>query len=580
MSLLEVQNLAVDFATEDRKFTAVDQVSFSIDPGECMALVGESGSGKSVTSMSIMRLLNAKTTQLGGRVLFNHDDTSQDLLLSTENEMQKIRGRKIAMIFQEPMTALNPLMKCGEQVAEVIRLHLKLDKKSAYHKTIALFEKVKLPRPNSIYHSYPHQISGGQKQRVMIAMAISCNPSLLIADEPTTALDVTVQKSIIQLLNDLAREQNMSMLFITHDLGIVSEISNKVSVMYKGRIVEQGNTHEIFKNGKHPYTKGLLACRPRLDIRWKRLPTLADFMTSHEDGSITETDYHTVENQPSLMEDEALKSVRLSKIYNEPALVEINQVRKEYAIKNEGWSFKKNRLSAVDNVTLKIYPGEVLGLVGESGCGKSTLGRLVLRLDEISGGSIMYNHQNLSLLSQRQLRGLRKKIQIIFQDPYSSLNPIQRIGESIMEPMLVNKIHQSRVTAKEAVMQLLEKVGLRPEHFNRYPHEFSGGQRQRIVIARALSVNPEFIVCDECVSALDVSVQAQVINLLKELKEERNLTLLFISHDMSVVKYISDRLAVMQSGKIVELGDADEVFKNPQHEYTQHLIRSIPAISS
>lgn len=579
MSLLEVKNLSVEFTTENRRFKAVDDISFTIQPGECMALVGESGSGKSVTSMAIMRLLSPKSSSISGNIHFIHKGASKSLLALTEREMQQMRGASISMIFQEPMTALNPLIKCGEQVAEVLRLHLRLNRRDAYRRTLELFDQVRLPRPESIYHSYPHQISGGQKQRVMIASAISCRPSLLIADEPTTALDVTVQKSILHLLGDLRREYNMAMLFITHDLGIVSEISQQISVMYKGKLVEEGNTQSVFKQARHPYTKGLLACRPNLETRWNRLPTLDYFIKVANTGEIQESGRSLTTNDSNI-ESETSRRIRHQQLYNAAPVMKIQGVTKTYPVESKSWRFKKEKITAVDQVSLDIYPGEVLGLVGESGCGKSTLGRLVLKLDDITSGNITYRNQNLDAIGSKELRALRKKIQIVFQDPYSSLNPIKRIGESIVEPMLVNKIFRQYSQCKKAAIELLEKVGLQAEHFDRYPHEFSGGQRQRIVIARALSVNPEFIVCDECVSALDVSVQAQIINLLKDLKAENNLTLLFISHDMGVVKYISDRVAVMQAGKIVELNEADKLFADPQQAYTKHLIDAIPKLNS
>jgi len=452
-----------------------------------------------------------------------------------------------------------------------------MSKKEAHKRTVELFEKVKLPRPEYMYNAYPHQISGGQKQRVMIAMAISCNPELLIADEPTTALDVTVQKSILELLKELQREFNMSIIFITHDLGVVSELANKVAIMYKGKIVEAGSVNEIFSNPQHSYTKGLLACRPQLNIRLKNLPTIGDFMRENEDGSFTNTNFDPA-GQAEQIETIQERKSRLETLYKNEPVLELKNVSKTFLLKKSGFSFGSEKLNAVQNVNLSVYPGETLGLVGESGCGKSTLGKIILRLLEPTTGEIFYQGKDIRNIGSGEMRRMRKKMQVIFQDPYSSLNPIKRIGEAIAEPMLVHKIHSSNKAAKNAAIELLEKVGLKEEHYNRYPHEFSGGQRQRIVIARALSVQPEFIICDECVSALDVSVQAQIINLLQQLKREQNFSYIFISHDLGVVKYVSDRIAVMNQGIIEEIGDADEIYSNPKSVYTQKLIEAIPKL--
>ncbi len=572
--LLEIKNLVTTFKTEDRLFTAVNNISFSVNKGETLAVVGESGSGKSVTSLSVMRLLNEKTSFLSGQVLFGEEKIN--LLQLNEDQIRKYRGKEISMIFQEPMTSLNPVITCGEQVAEALRLHLGMSRKEAKEKTIRLFEKVKLPRPEAMYRSYPHQISGGQKQRVMIAMAISCNPSLLIADEPTTALDVTVQKNILELLKELQDELKMGMIFITHDLGVVAEFAHKVAIMYKGNIVEAGTVQEIFTNPQHPYTKGLLACRPNLQLRLKKLPTINDFMKENEDGSFESTDYSFSSdnfNQVELLEE---RKIRLEKLYQQKPVLQLKNIQKTFSIK--GLGLKKENLIAVNNVSFDVYPGETLGLVGESGCGKSTLGKIILRLLDPDNGEINYQGKNIRDLGAGEMRRLRKKMQVIFQDPYSSLNPIMRIGDAIVEPMLVHNIYPNRKACENATIELLEKVGLKSEHFNRYPHEFSGGQRQRIVIARALSVQPEFIICDECVSALDVSVQAQVINLLQDLKKEKHFSTIFISHDLNVVKYISDRIAVMNQGKIEEIGDADEIYHHPKTAYTKHLIDAIPKL--
>jgi peptide/nickel transport system ATP-binding protein len=577
-SLLQIKNLVTSFQSEERTVVAVNNISLSINAGETLAIVGESGSGKSVTSLSILRLLNEKTSRITGEVLFQKNESWVDLQKISEQEMRTFRGKEIAMIFQEPMTSLNPVITCGEQVAEVLRLHLGLNRKEAKEKTIELFNKVKLPRAEFLYHSYPHQISGGQKQRVMIAMAISCNPRLLIADEPTTALDVTVQKSILDLLREIQDEFKMSIIFITHDLGVVSELAQKVAIMYKGKIVEKGTVNEIFKNPQHSYTKGLLSCRPNLNIRWPVLPTINDFMKENSDGSYAATGYSLSLSDTSIVEINNQRKKRLNLIYQKNPLLTLDRVNKSFTVRKSGFG-RSQSISAVKDVSLSLFQGETLGLVGESGCGKSTLGKLVLRLLEPTSGKIIYQDRDLSQLSLEEMRQLRKKIQVIFQDPYSSLNPIQRIGDAIAEPMIVHKIYSSKAACRKAAMELLERVGLGQEHYHRFPHEFSGGQRQRIVIARALSVNPEFIICDECVSALDVSVQAQIINLLQQLKKEQGFSYIFISHDLSVVKYISDRIAVMKAGSIEEIGDADEIYDNPKSNYTRQLIDAIPRLT-
>jgi peptide/nickel transport system ATP-binding protein len=434
---------------------------------------------------------------------------------------------------------------------------------------LELFEKVKLPRPESIYKAYPHQISGGQKQRVMIAMAIANNPELLIADEPTTALDVTVQKEIIRLLNDLRKEFGMSLLFISHDLGVVSEVADKVAVMYKGQIVEQGTREEVFKNPKHPYTLGLMACRPPLGERLERLPTIDEFVSSDKIGSVSKV-FH------GLVIDPKVRKKRLDLMYSDDPVLQVEDLKKKYPTNNPLFGKPKHFVYAVDKVSLKVYPGETLGLVGESGCGKTTLGRSILRLIEPDSGRLFFEETDLLSLNNSNLKKSRQKLNIVFQDPYSSLNPRMSIGEAIMEPM---KVHKTAITSKERkakAIELLEKVGLGAEHFYRYPHEFSGGQRQRIVIARALALQPKFIICDEAVSALDVSVQAKVLNLLNDLKKEFGFTYIFISHDLSVVRFMSDRILVMKDGKIVESGDADELYTNPQQQYTKQLIASVP----
>ncbi|WP_142602127.1 ABC transporter ATP-binding protein [Solitalea koreensis] len=575
-NILEVKNLSTRFKTEDGWVTAVKNTSFHIRKGETIGIVGESGSGKSVTSLSVMGLIAKSNGVNEGEILFTENDKTIDLLKLSEEEMRSYRGNKIAMIFQEPMTSLNPVYTCGDQVAEAIRLHQQVDKETAKNRTIELFKEVQLPRPENIFDSYPHQISGGQKQRVMIAMALSCNPQLLIADEPTTALDVTVQKTILDLLLKLKEERNMSMIFISHDLGVVAEVADHVVVMYKGDVMEQGTADVIFENPKHPYTKGLLACRPAANLHLKKLPTVADFMQVDEEGRIIETGntVHSLRKELGFGESEKVK--RKEQLYQQLPLLSLQNLKTWFPIKKGIFSKVTDYVKAVDDISFDVYPGETMGLVGESGCGKTTLGRSILRLIEPTEGKILFEGNDLRQLASDQMRALRRDVQIIFQDPYSSLNPRITIGNAIMEPMQVHKVFNSDKERRDRVMELLRRVNLKEEHFNRYPHEFSGGQRQRICIARALALAPKFIICDESVSALDVSVQAQVLNLLIELREEFNLTYIFISHDLSVVKFISDRMVVMNKGKIEEMGDPDQIYNDPQQEYTKRLIAAIP----
>ncbi len=576
--LLDVQNLSVDFRTEEGLVHAVQNVSFQLERGKTLGIVGESGSGKSVTSLAVMRLIpNPPGKIVGGRILFRRRNGEVVDLVGMDNpSMQSIRGNEIAMIFQEPMTSLNPVFTCGDQVMEAILLHQKVSRQEARERTIELFKQVLLPRPEKIFDAYPHQLSGGQKQRVMIAMAMSCNPSILIADEPTTALDVTVQKTILELMQKLQQENDMSIIFITHDLGVIAEIADDVMVMYRGKAVEKGDIYQIFTDPQHPYSKGLLACRPPLDVRLRRLPTMADFLEELPDGRMKARDV-TVQQviEENVISPEERKAA-LEKIYRREPLLKVEHVKTYFPIRKGFFSRVVDYVRAVDDVSFDVYPGETLGLVGESGCGKTTLGRTILRLIEPTGGAAYYAGKNVFDIPEKEMRALRRKMQIIFQDPYSSLNPRMTIGNAIMEPMQVHNLYDNDRQRREKVKELLEQVGLKAHHFNRYPHEFSGGQRQRICIARALAVSPEFIICDESVSALDVSVQAQVLNLLNELKEEYNLTYIFISHDLSVVKFMSDRIAVMNRGKIVELGDADEIYYRPKEDYTRHLIDAIP----
>ncbi|MEC7864106.1 MAG: ABC transporter ATP-binding protein [Bacteroidota bacterium] len=577
-TLLEFKNLVTEFHTEGTSVKAVNNVSFTLNKGETIGIVGESGSGKSVTSLSAMRLIPSPPGVIsGGEIIFHQKDGAPtDLLKISEQDMRKFRGNEIAMIFQEPMTSLNPVFTCGDQVMEAIILHQKLNKIAAKSLTLELFKKVQLPDPKRIFSTYPHQISGGQKQRVMIAIAMSCQPSVLIADEPTTALDVTVQKTILQLMQKLQTEHDMGIMFITHDLGVIAELADKVVVMYKGKIVEQGNVWDIFQNPQHPYTKGLLACRPPLDKRYVFLPTVSDFMQTDEHGNIIDNEISIVDFTKDLIISENTRIASQKELFTKEPVLKITKLKTYFPIKGGFFGGVTGHVKAVDSVTFDVYPGETLGLVGESGCGKTTIGRTIIRLENPTEGEIIYKGRNVAKMNANDLRDFRKEVQIIFQDPYSSLNPRMTIGNAIMEPMQVHGILENDEERKKRVEELLSRVNLDPSHFYRYPHEFSGGQRQRIGIARALAVNPKFIICDESVSALDVSVQAQVLNLLNELKKEFELTYIFISHDLSVVKYMSDRMVVMQDGKIEEMGDADQIYNNPGTPYTQKLIDAVP----
>ncbi|MCX6294921.1 MAG: ABC transporter ATP-binding protein [Bacteroidetes bacterium] len=576
--LLEVKNLVTEFRTEEETVKAVNDISFSLSKGETIGIVGESGSGKSVTALSVMRLIPNPPGKITGGEIIYHSKTKGpvDIVKISEKEMRELRGNEIAMIFQEPMTSLNPVYTCGDQVMEAILLHQKVSKKIAKERTIDLFKEVQLPRPEAIFDSYPHQISGGQKQRVMIAMAMSCQPNILIADEPTTALDVTVQATILDLMLKLQREHDMGIMFITHDLGVIAELADKVVVMYKGKIVEQGSVLEIFSNPRHPYTKGLLACRPPLNKRLHWLPTVSDFMQTNDMGEMNESRQSVSEVTEKLVVSKEEREDYHKKIYAKDPILQIRNVKTHFPVNKGLFGKAKDLVRAVDDVSFDVFPGETLGLVGESGCGKTTLGRTILRLVEPTSGEIIFTGINITKLDSKSLRSLRRDIQIIFQDPYSSLNPRTTIGQAIMEPMQVHNILENDRARKQHVIELLQRVNMNESHFYRYPHEFSGGQRQRICIARALALRPKFIICDESVSALDVSVQAQVLNLLNELKREFDFTYIFISHDLSVVKFMSDRMVVMNKGKIEEMGDADDIYNHPQTEYTKNLINSIP----
>jgi len=573
--LLQVNNLTTIFRSGDGVFKAVNDISFDLCSREVLGVAGESGSGKSVTALSIMQLMKSPSMKVSsGNIIYNNGAAVNLLQLDAKGQ-QAYRGKEIAMIFQEPMTSLNPVITCGKQVSEAMCLHLQVTKKEAREKTMYLFKRVKLPQPDSIYDCFPHQLSGGQKQRVMIAMAISCNPKILIADEPTTALDVTVQASLIELLKELQQETGMSIIFITHDLGILSQIADRVLVMHNGCIIEQGAVEQVFKNPVHPYTKGLLSCRPSLFNNKERLPVIEDFMDTSPNANVAKE--HNSQEDSRIDEFRNNATEQKKDIYITPPFISIRNLSVSYSRSNVFLRQSKEIVRAVDDISFDIYKGETLGLVGESGCGKTTLGKALLNMVK-STGSVMFKGKNISSLSVDDMRPLRKNMQMIFQDPYASLNPRLTIGEAIMEPMLVHSIGNSVTEREEKALLLLEKVGLMSQHFKRYPHEFSSGQRQRIAIARALALSPEFIICDECVSSLDVSVQAQVLNLINELKCELGFTTIFISHDLSVVRYMSDRIMVMNNGKIVELGDATEVYQHPKSEYTRMLIDAIPVI--
>ena len=566
LPLLKIRNLKVAFSREGEWSEAVHGIDLDVFAGRTLGLVGESGSGKSVSSLAVMRLLNEKVSRISADSICIEGDEIKDF---SEKQMADVRGKRIAMIFQEPMTSLNPVYKCGFQVAEMILQHETVSKAEAKRRVIGLFKQVMLPRPEAIYDSYPHELSGGQKQRVMIAMAIACNPKLLIADEPTTALDVTVQLEILKLLRKLQAETGMGMIFITHDLGVVAEIADDVVVMHNGEIMERGSVKDIMAHPQHPYTQGLLACRPPMDVRLKRLPIVKEFLDGEWQGGKAQI-------LQDLQIGDAERKVHLKQLYSREPLLKVEHLQTWYPLRKGVFSRVYDYVKAVDDVTLDVYEGETLGLVGESGCGKTTLGRSILRLAEPTSGKVWFDGIEVTALKGQALRDFRRQAQIVFQDPYSSLNPRMTIGEAIAEPMLVHDIQNDAKKRHDMVCELLEQVGLQAEHYNRYPHEFSGGQRQRICIARALAVNPRLVICDESVSALDVSVQAQVLNLLNKLKEERHLTFIFISHDLSVVRFMSDRVVVMYNGKPVEINEADALFEHPQNDYTKKLIAALP----
>ena len=538
-------------------------------------------------ALTIMNLLSSAARIVRGSISFSPDGKQDcELLGMPDKNVRSLRGNQIAMIFQEPMTSLNPLMTCGTQVCEPLIQHKNLNKTEARLTVLKLFEKVLLPEPERIYNNYPHQLSGGQKQRVMIAMAISCNPSLLICDEPTTALDVRVQKTILDLLKSLRMSENMGIIFITHDLGLVADMADRALVMLRGKMVEEGNVTEIFNMPKHPYTRGLLMCRPALHSKGERLPVVSDFL----EGS--ETNFNKLFSGPDLKSnlptDETPMDFRSSETTvlhetklemklgtEQPVLLEIKGVHLRYSSGKNWMGNEKHWVHAIQDINFKVYQGETLGLVGESGSGKTTLGRAMLGLNKPTQGSISYGGSDLMRMTKPAMLEFRRNIQIVFQDPYSSLNPRLMIGPAISEPLHVHTSFKNSVR-KTRVMELLKKVDLQPEHFYRYPHAFSGGQRQRIVIARALVMNPGFVVFDESVSALDVSVQAQILNLINDLKQNLGFTAVFISHDLSVIRYLCDRVMVMEKGRIVESGEVESVYRNPQTEYTRSLIDAIP----
>ncbi|MCR5036080.1 MAG: ABC transporter ATP-binding protein [Bacteroidales bacterium] len=567
-AMLQIKNLKVSFLRDGEWNEAVHGVSFEVPRGKTLGIVGESGSGKSVSNLAVMRLLNERQSKISADEITLD---GKDILHLEEKDMHDIRGKRIAMIFQEPMTSLNPVFQCGFQVSEAILAHENVTEEEAKARVISLFKKVMLPRPEAIYKSYPHELSGGQKQRVMIAMALACNPEVLIADEPTTALDVTVQKEILKLLKELQKSDNLSMIFISHDLGVVSEVSDDILVMHDGQVVEYGPAPRVLSDPKDPYTKGLLACRPPMDFRLRRLPIVKEFL----DGTWSDT----ADFKQQLIVTQQEREYHLKEIYSHEPILKVEHLKTWFPLKKGVFNRVYDHVKAVDDVTFDVYPGETLGLVGESGCGKTTLGRSILRLVEPSDGKIIFEGNDVMSLKGNDLREYRKHAQIVFQDPYSSLNPRIRIGDAIAEPMSVHGLEPDAKKRRDMVCELLTEVGLKPEHYQRYPHEFSGGQRQRICIARALAVRPKLIICDESVSALDVSVQAQVLNLLNRLKKDFGFTYIFISHDLNVVRFMSDRILVMYNGRPVELGDADEIFNNPQNEYTKKLINAIPNLN-
>ncbi len=575
--ILTINNLQVDFKNDEGLVTAVKDVSLEMTQGRTLGIVGESGSGKSVTALAMMGLLSQTAKVRNGEIWLNlEDQVPVNLLNCNPEQMRLYRGDRLAMIFQEPMTSLNPLFTCGYQLVETIQLHQKLSPELAKTRAIELLGEVLLPEPTQIFQRYPHELSGGQLQRVMIAIAISCNPLILIADEPTTALDVTIQAEILDLLKKLQTERHMSILFITHDLGVIAQIADQIAVMYKGQIVEYGNTNHIFQQPQHPYTKGLIACRPQMQQRLQLLPTISDFMEVSPTGEAIAKFTLTSE---IVTPDQIAQ--RLQVLQSKEPLLKVKNLRVEFPMRGV-WGQTKRYTVAVNDISFEVYAGETLGLVGESGCGKTTTGKAILQLIKPTGGEVWFEGKNILNFNRRELQRLRRDVQVVFQDPFGSLNPRMSIGNAIAEPLEIHDFYsnrrQPRKERQERVIYLLKRVGLDRSAYKRFPHEFSGGQRQRICIARALALSPRLIIADESVSALDVSVQAQVLNLLKELQAEFELTYIFISHDLSVVKFMSDRIMVMNNGKIEEINTAENICTNPQQDYTRKLISAIPKI--